>query len=39
MSKSNLSRAELARNVAGAASALLVSGLVLFATAYHLSGG
>lgn len=39
MSRSNLSKAELARSVAGAASALLVSGLVLFAAAYHLSGG
>jgi hypothetical protein len=37
--RSNLSKAELARSVAGAASALVLSGLVLFAAAYHLSGG
>jgi len=37
--RSNLSKAELARSVAGAASALVLSGLVLFVAAHHLSGG
>jgi hypothetical protein len=37
--KSNLSKAELARGVAGAASALVLSALVLFVAAHHLSGG
>ncbi|GIQ72796.1 hypothetical protein BraRD5C2_12320 [Bradyrhizobium sp. RD5-C2] len=37
--RSNLSKAELARGVAGAASALVLSALVLFVAAHHLSGG
>lgn len=37
--RSNLSKAELARGVAGAASALVLSALALFAAAHHLSGG
>ncbi|VIO75730.1 hypothetical protein CI1B_60730 [Bradyrhizobium ivorense] len=37
--RTNLSKAELARSVAGAASAMILSGLALFAVAHHLSGG
>ncbi|WP_274617409.1 hypothetical protein [Bradyrhizobium oropedii] len=37
--RSNLSKAELARSVAGATSALVLSALALFAVAHHLSGG
>ncbi|MGY3535128.1 hypothetical protein ACVISU_007896 [Bradyrhizobium sp. USDA 4452] len=36
--RSNLSKAELARSVVGATSALVLSALVLFAAAHHLSG-
>ena len=37
--RTNLSKAELARSIAGAASALVLSGAALFAVAHHLSGG
>ncbi|WP_283843086.1 hypothetical protein [Bradyrhizobium sp. Ce-3] len=37
--RSNLSKAELARSVAGAASALVLSALAVFVAAHHLSGG
>ncbi|WP_256372065.1 MULTISPECIES: hypothetical protein [Bradyrhizobium] len=37
--RTNLSKAELARSLAGVASALVLTGLALFAAAHHLSGG
>ena len=37
--RSNLSKAELTRSVAGATSALVLTALILFVAAHHLSGG
>ncbi|WP_407169922.1 hypothetical protein [Bradyrhizobium sp. ORS 111] len=37
--RTNLSKAELARSAAGAASALVLFGFALFIAAHHLSGG